>query len=166
MSDIQIDFYAQLGKLSVNFARMELKLSSILNYLIDVDEDLIPVILTENNSLHQTIDLVKKINKIKNFESEIIKDLLERISSVKSSRNLFIHGIWGEPFESENDIKIVCEEHKIRYQEKTTEYGVDKQWKYNNFHTFTLSFLKQLTTTIEDIIRLQDYLLNKLKVES
>ena len=94
-----------------------------------------------------------------------MNELLERVSSMKSHRNLFIHGIWGEPFESENDIKIVCEERKIKYKEEQTERGFSKHWKYNNHQTFRLSFLRQLTIKIDDIIIAQDFLLNKLEEE-
>ncbi|RED92853.1 hypothetical protein [Marinoscillum furvescens] len=165
MDELKKNFYAQLGKLSVNFSKMEFKLGQILNYLIGTEEDLISVTLTENNSLHQTIELIKKINRIKDFQPKTMKELLERIAAVKSYRNLFIHGIWGEPYESENDIKIVCEERKIRYQEEQTEYGTNKHWRYNNHQTFRLSFLRQLTIKIDDIILAQDYMLKKLDEE-
>lgn len=165
MDELEKKIYAQLGKLSVNFSKMEFKLGLILNYLIGTDEDLISVTLTENNSLHQTIELVKKINRIKVFQPKAMKELLERIAAIKLYRNLFIHGIWGDPYTSGNDIKITCEERKIRYQEEQTEYGTSKHWRYNNHHTFRLSFLRQLTIKIDDIIVAQDYMLDTLEDE-
>jgi len=166
MKEFEKEFYAHLGLLSVKFAKMEYNLSIILGKLIGTDENLIAVTLIEKNTLSQNLELLKKINKIRDYKELAINNLLEQITGIKKDRNLFIHGIWGFPFESENDIKIVCDERKIRYSEKKVKNGVwpDKQWHYNENHVFRLSYIKKQIARIDDILIFQDSLIKELTI--
>lgn len=159
LTDTQKEFYSYLGLLSVKFAKMEYYLSLMISKLIRNDDDLISIMMIEKNNLSQNIDLIKKINLIRGFEEESIKNLLGLISQVKNDRNLFIHGIWGEPISSENDIKIVCEERKIKYEE---EKGSGKTWQLNQNHVFRLTYIKSKIVKLDDIIFVQEDLNKKL----
>jgi hypothetical protein len=59
MKDYEIEFYAQLGLLSVKFAQMKYKLSTILGKLFGTENDLIPVTVMEKNSLSKNIELLR-----------------------------------------------------------------------------------------------------------
>jgi len=165
MKDNEIEFYAHLGLLSVKFAQMEYRLSTILGKLFGTEDDLIPVTVTENNSLSKNIELLKKLNRIRKFQDSLINDLINQIGKIQSDRNLFIHGIWGTPFESEGSTKIVCDEKKIRYEEKKDSRwdGLDQTWHFNKNHIFGLSDIKNRINKLDSIISVQDGLLKDLE---
>lgn len=161
----EIEFYAHIGLLSVRFAQMEYNLSTILGRLFGTEDDLIPVTVTENNSLSKNIELLKKLNRIRKFQDTIITDLIKQIVKIQSDRNLFIHGIWSAPFESEGTIKIVCDEKKIRYEEKKESRweGLDQTWHFNKNHIFSLSDIKIRINELDFILSIQDRLLKELE---
>ena len=165
MKDYEIEFYAHIGLLSVKFAQMEYKLSTILGRLFGTEDDLIPVTVTENNSLSKNIELLKKLNKIRKFQDSVITNLIKLIVEIQSDRNLFIHGIWSIPFESEGSIKIVCDEKKIRYEEKKESRwdGLDQTWHFNKNHIFSLSDIKSRISNLDSIVSIQDGLLKELE---
>lgn len=167
MKEFEKDFYAHLGLLSVKFAKVEYNLSVILGKLIGTDEDLIAVSLIEKNTLSQNIELLKKINRIRNYQESIINNLIEKIGEIKNERNLFIHGIWGSPFELENDISIICDERKIRYTEAKSKGSdmIRKTWNYNENHTFRLSYIKKQISKIDNILLSQDSIIQKLETD-
>jgi hypothetical protein len=164
MKDFEKEFYAHLGMLSTKYAKMEYYLSNILGKLIGVDEESINVTLVENNTLHQNITMLKKINKIRKFESFDIDKVIELIGQVKNGRNRFIHGIWGNPFKEKDEINVVCDERKIRYTEQKDENGklVSQNWQYNENYIYSLTYIKKQINVIENIIVLQDSLIDKL----
>lgn len=168
MKEFEKEFYSHLGLLSVKFAKMEYNLSVILSKLFGNDDDTISITLIENNTLHQNIELLKKINRIRNYEETALNNIIELIGRVKNNRNLFIHGIWGSPFESENDIKIVCDERRIRYSEKKDKNGkrIEQLWRHNENHIFRLSYIKKQITTIGEIILAEESLIEKLEIET
>jgi hypothetical protein len=167
MKDYEIEFYAQLGLLSVKFAQMEYKLSTILGKLFGTENDLIPVTVMEKNSLSKNIELLRKLNKIRKFQYSLILDLISQISKIQSDRNLFIHGIWSDPFESENSIEIVCDEKKVRYNEEKDKEGIiiDQTWRYNKNHIFSLNDIKSRIKDIDDILILENKLIGELENE-
>jgi len=152
------EFYYYLGLLSTKFAKLEFNLLSILSKLI-LDDFVLTSTILERNSLSQNIELLKKINKYKKFEVKSITKLIMSISNLKTTRNLFIHGIWGEPYIAENDISIHCQEARILYEEM--ENG--KRWSSVRNHTFKLAFIKKQVQIIDDLILAQDYLIDKLE---
>jgi hypothetical protein len=168
MKDYEIEFYAHLGLLSVKFAKLEFKLSIILGKFLDPKDDLIPTVITENNSLSKNIDLLKKLDKVRNWEHLLILKLIGQISKIKNDRNLFIHGIWNDPAIEENSIKIICEERKIIYEdEKDNEDNyVDQTWHFNKHHVFSLVDIKNRIMDIDNIIELEDKLLVGLEDEN
>jgi hypothetical protein len=160
LNTLQKDFYSFLGLLSIKFAKMDYNLNLILSKLINPDDDLIAFTLIERNNISQTIELLEKINLIRGFEEKHLKNLLTLIKQVKTDRNLFIHGLWKEPYNSENDIVILCEERKIKYKE---EKGVGRNWQYNSHKKFRLSDIKRRIIQIDDIIYVQESLIKKLE---
>ncbi len=157
------EFYFFLGLLSTKFAIMESNLLTILGLLI-IDNFVLTSTVLEKNSLAQNIDLLKKINKYRSFEEATIEDLIAKIVNIKSRRNLFIHGIWGDPFEFDDDIIITCYEPKLLYKQEH-EFGeyTSKTWSSLVQHEFKMTHIKSLVETIIDILVTQDYLVNKLK---
>lgn len=167
MKEFEKEFYAHLGLLSVKFAKLEFNISAILGKLINSDEDLIVITLVENNSLNQNIELLKKINRIRKYQESTIENLIEEIGRVKNERNLFIHGLWGIPYESENDVKVNCEERKIRHSVDKDMKGnkVSRTWRLNKNQTYRLSYMKKRISTIDNILLAQEALMRKLETE-
>jgi len=158
------EFYFYLGQMSTSFAKMEYNILTILGNLI-IDDFVLTATILESNSLAQNIELLKKINKYRCFETNSLSNLISKIGSVRKNRNLFIHGIWGEPFEKENDLMIICREPKILYEEKKDDKKTDriaKTWTSSKSHEFRLSYIKRQIEIIEDIITAQNALIKQL----
>jgi len=155
--DTTKEFYYYLGLLSTKFATLENNIMSILGKLITDEIFLINTII-EKNSLSQNIELLKKINLYKEFETESITKLLENISSFRQERNLFIHALWGNPYIRDGDVMIDCLETKI--SPKITKYG--RMWASAREHQFKLSHLIKRIEEIDSAIALQKTLLEKL----
>ena len=167
MKEIEKEFYAHLGLLSVRFAMVEYNLSIILGKLFGTDDDLISVTLIEKNTLSQNVEMLKKINKIRSCHEYEINNIIELVGRIKSNRNLFIHGIWGCPFESGNDIKIICDERRIRHKYEKDINGkvIRENWEFNRNHILKLSDIKKQIDSIDCILLLQNVLIEKLKTE-
>ncbi len=165
MKNFEKEFYSHLGLLSVEYAKMEYNLSKILGKLIRTDEETINVTLIEDNTLHRNISMLKKINRIRDFKASDIETIIELIGRVKNDRNKFIHGIWGNPFEDNGEIKIICEERKIKYTETKDKNGIvfRRNWQYNDHFMFSLTYLKEQIDTIKHIINLQENLIDELE---
>jgi hypothetical protein len=97
-----------------------------------------------------------------------MKNLINEIGKIKSDRNLFIHGLWELPYESENDIKIVCGERNLKYDEHKDKEGniIEQKWTSNKKHIFWLSYIKKQIRKIEDILVSQNYLINELETKT
>ncbi|NQU86897.1 MAG: hypothetical protein HQ541_14170 [Mariniphaga sp.] len=165
MEDYKKEIYASLGLLSIKFAIMEYNLIEILINLINNEEDLITLHLIEKNNITRNIEFIEKINKIKSFYPDHINNLLSNIKHIKRDRNLLIHGLWKEPYESKNDVEVLCEERKIKYTEQKTIAGLRKTWNHNSFKNYRLSYIKKLIVKIDDIILAQNHII-KLQDEN
>jgi hypothetical protein len=152
------EFYYYLGLISTKFAILESNLLSLLGKLV-LDDFILTNTLLERNSLSQNIELLKKINKYRNFEEDTVEKLIGKISSIRGKRNLFIHGIWGKPFISENDLMVICSEPKLLYKENSR----GKSWSSKKNHEFRLGYLRKQVDHIDEILMAQDYLLKKLE---
>ena len=160
------EFYFNLGLLSTKFSKMEYKLIQILGLLI-VDNFVITNTIFEKNSLAQNLELLKKLNKYRSYEEKYIQNLIANIGRIKKDRNLFIHGIWGEPFEFENDILIQCHDPKIQYESiQEGEMIVSQEWSSSKPQEFRLTYIKKLIKNLDDIICCQDYFIEKLKMHT
>lgn len=169
MKDYEKEFYAQIGFLSIKFSKMEYKLSVIVSELLGVDEDLVAVTITEKNNLSQNLELLSKLNQLKAYKETEINDLSTKIKKIQSNRNLFIHGIWQDPFESEKGVEVVCEERKIKYSvTKRNKLGrvINQEWSVNRFHSFELQDIKNLINIIDELIVTEDELIKALKKQN
>lgn len=164
MKNSDIEFYSQLGLLSTKFAVMEYYLFCILGELIAKDEIIITGTILENNSLAKNLELLAQINKIRNYENTAIKNLITKINGVKGIRNSFIHGLWEEPYEFENDLMITCVEPKIQYIE-SKEKGkvISRGWSNMKTREFRLTYIKKQIEIINDIITAQEFFIRKLE---
>lgn len=163
MEDNKKEIYAGLGLLSIKFAIMEYNLIEILINLINNEEQLITLHLIERNNISQNIELIEKVNKIRDFYPKHINNLLSEIKNIKGDRNLLIHGLWKEPNESKNDVEVLCEERKIKYTEQKSKAGISKTWSLNRFKRYRLSYIKKMIVRIDDIIVAQEYILKLQK---
>jgi len=164
MEQYKNDFYTNLGLLSTKFAKLEYKVMEILGLLI-IDNFVITNTIFEKNTLAQNIELLKRINKYRKYEEESIKNLIEKIGSLRKIRNLFIHGIWGEPFKFENDTLIQCQEPKIQYEDiRDDEIVLQQEWSSSKSHEFRLTYIKKTIQNLDDIINSQDCLIQRLRM--
>lgn len=157
------EVYFYLGLLSTLFAKMESKLLDILGKHITSDFVLANT-LFERNTLYQNIEMLKSVNDLKAFEEETTKKLIQKISSIRKTRNLFIHGVWNEPIEFENDILIVCRESKLDYsEERQNGVRVSRLWGSKKSTEFRLSYIRKLVDNVEEILLIEDYLIKKFE---
>jgi len=120
--------------------------------------------LFERNTLYQNIEMLKRINSRKDYEVEIVKKLIQKISNIRKTRNLFIHGVWDEPIEFENDILIICRESKLDYsEEKENGEIISRQWASKKTTEFRLSYIKKLVDKVEEILLIENYLIKKME---
>jgi len=160
-------FYSLLGLLSASFAKMEYRLSQILSYLIGGEHEVIRETVISNNKLHDNINLIKKINAYREIEPELINGLMIKIKSISEERNLFIHGIWHEPHEKDGQIICLCESKRIRHQVQKKELGGEySRWLRNEFHSYSIKSFEKRIREVGQIIKIQDELLQKLKMMS
>ena len=161
MNEIKKEFYSQLGLLSVQFAKMEFKLTMIITGLFGVEEKLVALTAIEKNNLSQNLELLRKLNRIVEFEEDKIELLIKNIDNIRRERNLFIHGIWAIPNKAEGEIEVICEEKKLNYSTKENESGkiIEKHWNYNKHYFFKISDLKKKAETIDQIITEDENLL-------
>jgi len=132
---------------------MEYNLSTILGKLIGTGDDLLSATITENNTLSKNLELLKKVNIIRGFREEYIKNLHKKIAKVRSDRNLFIHGIGGQPQKHGNDIIIYCDERKTKYNGDVLEGKTkSKSWSFNKGHYIKLLYIKRQINWLEDIV--------------
>jgi hypothetical protein len=158
VDDSHKEFYYYLGLISTKFAILESNLLNLLGKMI-IDDFVLTNTLLERNSLSQNIELLKRINKYRQFEEDTIRKLIEKISSIRVNRNLFIHGIWGKPFMAENDLMIICAEPKLLYEENERV----RSWASKKNHKFRLPYLKKQVDHIDEILMAQEYLLKKME---
>lgn len=163
IEDHKKEVYFYLGLLSTLFAKMESKLLELLGLHITSDFVLANT-LFERNSLAQNIEFLKKINALKDFEVKTVTELIQKISSVRKTRNLFIHGVWDEPIKFENEILVICRESKLDYkEEKENGKIITRQWASKTNSEFKLSFIKKLVENVQEILQLEDYLIEKIE---
>lgn len=156
------EFYCYLGLLSTKFAIMESHITTILGLLI-IDDFVLTSTLFERNNLQQNIDFLKKISKHRDYEVEIINSIIRSIGNIKDKRNLFIHGIWEEPYEFENDIIIKCLEPRLDHRIETRNGSTFKTTTSHKTHEFRLTYIKKLVRDINDIIIAQEAAIKRLK---
>lgn len=157
------EVYFYLGLLSTLFAKMESKLLDILGKHITSDFVLANT-LFQRNTLYQNIEMLKSVNDLKGFEEETVKKLIQKISSIRKTRNLFIHGVWDEPIEFENDILIICRESKLDYsEERQNGERVSRLWGSKKNTEFRLSYIRKLVDNVEEILLIEDYLIKKIE---
>jgi hypothetical protein len=165
LTEIEKEFYAYLGLLSVKFSEMENNLNQIVAGLIHNDDLIVTALLTEDNTLHKNLELLKKVNKFRDFQVSYIKQMVDQIGKVKITRNLFIHGVWSKPVQYENDILSHCNDVRLKYSDEKDRNGevVSKRWQMNEHKEFRLSYIIQEIHRINDIIVIQKAMLKKLE---
>lgn len=154
------EFYHNMALLSMRFARMEYHLGEILSKFI-TDSFVVSGILFGNNVLVKNIELLRKINQHKGFETERLDNMLKEINSIRDDRNLFIHGLWGNPYPKDADIACTVSSFKLEHSKGDKE----KRWSSGKHRIVTLSELKKTTAKIDWIITEQESFLELIEKE-
>lgn len=156
--DAEKEFYFYIGLLSAKFAKMEVLTRDMLGAFVS-DDDVLNAYLFEKNTLDANIKLIKTINIKHQYETEIINTILQNIATIKTERNSFIHGIWSEPENKENDIHIICSNPKMKF----TKEDNSRRWTFGKGKLVRLTFIKSLAHKIDDIIISQEAFIERLK---
>lgn len=138
------EFFLRLGKLVVEFGRMERYIRFTIILMIE-DDDLGKTIVPPSNMVSQNIELLKRIcnqkikpTALKNWESTI-----KSLESLFEERNKIFHGT----FYSLNNNPITLARHKKSKRPKpdtviTHEYSLDKLDEiYNNLYAHSRQLL-------------------------
>ena len=152
------EFYYYLGLMSTKFAKIEYNILTILGLLI-IEDFVLSGTLLERNTLERNIELLKKVNQYRMFKTSLVSQMLAKLGSVKKNRNLFIHGIWSEPYIEENDLMISCSERKIQH----TMLSHGNNWSSAKNHKFRIGYIKKQVLIIDEIILTQDHLIKELE---
>jgi hypothetical protein len=147
MKSEQIIFYFQLGQIATSFAKLEENVRWLLVCLINDQEPVSALYIIEKNTLETNLHLIKKINVLKNFEQELINELIDKLHPLKTLRNSFIHGIWEEPIEKDGEINIEVHNYKMQYEP-------DKDgatWYPKKSEIYSLKKLQSITDEIQEL---------------
>lgn len=160
------EFYFYLGLISTRFAVVEYNILKMLGLLVS-DDNVLTNSLFERNSLAQNLGFLKNVNKLKQIEEKATHHLIEQVTNIKGKRNLFVHGLWGEPRIRDNDLVITCADPKMDYSEEF-ENGqrMSRIWKSVTHNEFRLSYLKKLSVSLSDIILAQESLIKRYEVHN
>ena len=87
---------AALGRLFAHWAVLELYLTDVLEYLIDINRNYAKAIWQQFNLVDDKIKLMRRINNV--FEPVPLKDdletLLKEAEALRIERNAYAHGMW------------------------------------------------------------------------
>lgn len=150
-------FYYTLALLSMNFSEMEYHLKEILSKFI-TNDFVISGIFFEDKTLASKIKLLRKINKYIDFEADKIKKMLNEIDSIRSKRNLFIHGLWDKPYSTDNGIACIVSTFKLEGPK-----GENKIYRSGKHESITLVELEETLAKIELIIVEQKTLIDSME---
>ena len=143
LAEPEIEFYAALGLLGTRFSELEAHLTSILSLLIAPDNEFLTTMLTEQQTLNQKLEQIKKLIRYRSSYEPELRILLSEVNSFRRIRNLFVHGVWTLWMEDGRVKEAVCTEHKVKFEEVVHPGGGKaKQWTSPQRHAFTLGDLK------------------------
>lgn len=163
LSDELKGFYSRLGWLSTRFAIMEAGIMQILSRYI-LDDFVLTQTLFEKNSLHVNLEILTKIIKIRSYDSEIsnqLIQLIQKVHTVKTKRNLFVHSIWNNPINKDGELYVTCIQSRL-----SSIHDVVNDIKGHSSITkevFSLSQIIEASNKIEEIIDIEEILLKKLE---
>jgi hypothetical protein len=158
MKEIEKEFYAHLGLLSIQFARMEQMLHLIAAGLLGADKFVSKTVI-QNNNLTVNLNLVKKLNEFREIDINKMHLMIKQIEAIKDQRNLFIHAVWFEPYEQNGGIQITCSDMKVISTK--TMYG--KGWVDQTHYTFDLDDIKIKIEKLKEIQEIEKALLEQIK---
>ncbi|MDF2449446.1 MAG: hypothetical protein K0R26_1950 [Bacteroidota bacterium] len=93
MTEIETKFYAHLGLLSNQFARMEQMIMLMCSGLMGGNQYSSRLVM-EKNILTKNLKLLSTLSKENKFEEAEIASLIKEIHLLKADRNRFIHSVW------------------------------------------------------------------------
>jgi|GEM_PF-4774189 len=173
-TQIEIEFYSEVGLLSTKFAISEQLIQEILCLIISKStNDTITLTMIEDMSLWKKLDLLKKILKVHSFWEKDLLSIIDRLDKVRVERNLFIHGLWKKPIQEGNKITVSVETKKIKFKEDKPDPELVKQgyshsysqrtWHFNSYKTYTLKQIKSIVFEINSIIIQQNKIIEDIK---
>lgn len=168
MKDLEKEFYAHLGLLSIKFAEMEYLLQVVTICLLKLEDDTKGALIVQDNALAKNVQLLEKINDMGSEFEDTINILLKRIEELRKKRNMFIHGIWKEPELIKGEVHILCEDrtfHRVKSKEFDKKNN-SKTWKHSKHEDYTLTSIKKDISMLDKIIHIQKALILKYDKES
>jgi len=133
MTTMNEKFYSAFGILTVAFASMEAKLRSLISGIAFGGDSVVSSAFLDSSQLGGNLNVLRKLSKKYWDKEELFLDIIKSTESIRSTRNLFIHGIWiprtfGEPngYATVTDLKT-----KYEKDEKTRSWTHGQTSEYN-----------------------------------
>ncbi len=160
MTALEQSFYAQIGMISIEFAKLESLIRDIICLLINPDDEFVTQLVIQENSISQNQKLLSQLNKYKSIEEEGIKHLNKKIDKLRINRNLFIHGVWSI-FQKEGnpEPKYICSTKRVHF--KDGPYG--RVTIRNTHDKFSFTDLEKESSDIIECVRIASELFNKIE---
>ena len=148
LNEENLIFYSHIGLITVRFAELESILTHIIERLINSDDSIISNSLIEKNNLAANLDLLKKINRRRQYQEEKIDEIISKTNKSRNVRNFFVHGVWSDVKKDFGELYIYCSNHKHIY-EKVSD---GQQWTRYRSDKFTLNDFQDEIKKIDEIL--------------
>ena len=157
------EFYGLLGIVAVKFAHLEARLRDLLSTLIHSEDELMTATLTQGLDLSRTVELIKKVGRIRLHDTARLYELTSAVNSLRQERNAFVHGIWQISASATGSIEATCSRPKIDYEENAHS----KQWTQRLARQpVSLEMLVQMAIRATELARITDELTEQAAEES
>ncbi|NTW49893.1 MAG: hypothetical protein HGB19_09240 [Chlorobiales bacterium] len=148
IQEAEREFYGLIGLVAVRFARLEAQLTDLLSALIHPNDDLLADMLTEDIFIGKTIDMIKKVGRMRSVDDTLLDEIVSTANSLKRERNDYLHGIWKIEVKGNGEVIATCSKRKISFK----QLGSTKTW--TNGYTakpVTLSSLRSVALKLESL---------------
>lgn len=160
MQESEREFYGLIGLVAVRFARLEANLTDLLGALIYPNDDLLAATLTEDVRLARTIELIKKIGRMRSVNGDQLQELVSAANALREDRNDYVHGMWDIQIRENGEIAAQCSQRKISFEQT----GSTKLWTRGyKSKTVTLNRLQRTALKLEDLSKKVEKLLEEIE---
>jgi len=154
------EFYGLIGLVAVRFARLEAKLTDLLSTLIHPNDEFLADTLTEDIFLAKTIELVKKIGRMRLIDDEQLQEIVSEANTLRRDRNDYVHGIWSIHVKRIGNIAATCSRRRISFEQTDSM----KQWTRGyKSKTITLDSLRKTALRLEGLSQKIETLIQEIE---
>jgi len=163
----EVKFYSHLGQLSTLFARLEYLIREITGLYIvrDSHHQMVYLSIIGKYSLEKNTALLKELTYINSFgdKQKSLLKLIGEVNHIRNIRNLFIHGLWDDPFIENEEIVIICNDKSFSLKKKIKEQEQLLHFRSNEAKKFSLGTIKKHIQQLEKINTGLSAILNEIE---